>query len=90
MLDLGLYPTVSLPTQITKCTATLIDNILVSQNMVERYDCNVLLDDISDHLPSLLSLKRMNTSKIEPIMITGRDTRERNMKALVRELLTGQ
>ena len=35
ILDLGLYPTVSRPTCITKNTATLIDNILISQSMVE-------------------------------------------------------
>ena len=36
ILDLGLYPIVSHPTHITKSSATLIDNILISQNMVEN------------------------------------------------------
>ena len=86
ILDLGLYPTVSRPTCITKSTATLIDNILISQNMVEKYSCNVVLDDISDHLPSILSLRGLNTDKTEPLTISSRDTRERNMQALTREL----
>ena len=70
ILALELYPTVSCPTRVTKSTATLIDNILISQNMVERYSCNVVLDDISDHLPRVLSLKGLNTAKTEPIKIT--------------------
>ena len=86
ILDLGLYPTVSRPTRITKSSATLIDNILVSQNLIEKFTCNVILDDISDHLPTALSLTDMNLAKTEPLTVTSRDTRERNMKALIREL----
>ena len=69
ILDLGLYPTVSRPTCITKSTATLIDNILVSQNLIEKLTCNVILDDISDHLPTILSLRGMNLAKSEPLTI---------------------
>ena len=87
ILDLDLYPTVSRPTHVTKSTATLIHNILISQNMVEKYSCNVVLDGISDHLPSVLSLEGLNTAKIEPIKITSRDTRECNIQALTRELM---
>ena len=55
--------------------------------MVEKYSCNVVLDDISDHLPSVLSLEGLNTAKTEPIKITSRDTREHNIQALMRELM---
>ena len=54
--------------------------------MVENYSFNVVLDDISDHLPSTLSLKGLNSAKTEPIKINSRDTRERNVQALTREL----
>ena len=54
--------------------------------MVENYSCNVVLDDISDHLPSVLSLEGLNMAKTEPIKITSRDTRECNIQALMREL----
>ena len=86
ILDLGLYPTVSRPTHITKNTATLIDNIVVSQSLIEKCTSNVVLDDISDHLPTVLSLIGMNLAKSEPITVMSRDMRERNLKALVREL----
>ena len=44
--------------------------------MVENYSCNIMLDDISDHLPSILSLKGLKSAKTEPIEITSWDTRE--------------
>ena len=87
ILDLELYPTEGWPIRVMKSTATLIDNILISQNMVEKYSCNVVLDDISDHLPSDLALEGLNTAKTETIKITSRDTRERNIQALTRELM---
>ena len=86
ILDLGLYPTVSRPTRITKNSATLIDNILVSQSLIEKFKSNVVLDDISDHLPTVISLTDMNLAKSEPLTVKSRDTRERNLKALVGEL----
>ena len=76
ILDLGLYPTVSRPTHITKNTATLIDNILVSQSLIEKFTSNVVLDDISDHLPTVLSLRGINLAKSEPLTVTSRDMRE--------------
>ena len=86
ILDLGLYPTVSRPTSITKNTATLIDNILVSQSLIEKFTSNVILDDISDHLPTILFLVDMNLAKSEPLIVMSRDTREHNLKSPEREL----
>ena len=62
-LDFGMIPTVTRPTRITKTTATLIDNILVSQNLCGTYVSNILVNDISDHLPSICVLKNLTTSK---------------------------
>ena len=88
LLDIGLYPTISRLTRITKTTATLFDNLLISQNMVENYESNVILDDISDHLPCYLSLKNQNVAEKRSTQITSRDTREKNMKTLANELST--
>ena len=68
-LDFGMIPTVTRPTQITKTTATLIDNILVSQNLCGRYISNILVNDTSDHLPSICVFKNLITSKKEPVVI---------------------
>ena len=81
-LALNLIPTITRPTRITKNTATLIDNIFISQHWLSNYDSGVLIDDISDHLPSITMVKSLKVSKKEPITITSRDTRQRNVTAL--------
>ena len=63
-------------------TATLIDNIFISQAWLENFECGVLVDDMSDHLPSMVSIKNLKVNKKEPVQITSRDTRPRNVKAL--------
>ena len=87
-LDFGMIPTVTRPTRITKTTATLIDNILVSQNLCGRYVSNILVNDTSDHLPSICVLKNLTTSKKEPVVIKTRDKRAKNMVNLREKLLT--
>ena len=36
-LDSGMMPVITRPTRITKSSATLIDNIIISQNFCGRY-----------------------------------------------------
>ena len=74
-LSLGLVPTITRPTRITRNTATLIDNIFISQTWLQNFDCEILVDDMSDHLPSIVSIKGLKTNKKESIRITSRDTR---------------
>ena len=85
-LDFGLVPTITRPTRITHSSATLIDNIIVSQNLCGRYASSVLINDISDHLPTACIIPSLIASKKGPIAITSRDTRPKNMKALKQEL----
>ena len=85
-LDLGLISTITWPTRQTKTTATLIDNIIWSQNVCGNYQSNVLIDDISDHLPRVIILKSLRTSKAEPVTITSWDIRLKELKALVSHL----
>ena len=79
-LSLGLVPTITRPTRIMRNTTTLIDNIFVSQTWLENFECGVLVDDMSDHLPSIVSIKGLKTNKKELIRITSRDTK--NVRAL--------
>ena len=81
-LSLNLIPTITRPTRITRSTATLIDNIFISQHWLSNYDSGILVDDISDHLPSITVVKNLKVSKTEPITITSRDTRQKNVTAL--------
>ena len=85
-LDFDLVPTITRPTRITHSLATLIDNIIVSQNLCGRYASSVLINDISDHLPTACIIPSLIASKKGPIAITSRETRPKNMKALKRQL----
>ena len=50
----GLIPSIMIPTRVTKNTATLIDNIFVSQD-INNIMSTVLECDISDHYPCILN-----------------------------------
>ena len=81
-LDFNLIPTITRPTRITRNSATLIDNIMVSQSLCGRYTSGILVDDISDHMPTICVIKSLKGAGKDPVQITSRDTRPRNMAAL--------
>ena len=81
-LDFNLIPTITRPTRVTRNSATLIDNILVSQSLCGRYDSGILVDDISDHMPTVCVIKFLKGAGKDPVQIKSRDTRPRNMAAL--------
>ena len=58
MMDSGLLPTITRPTRITKNSATLIDNIFVTEELHKNFDSLLIVDDMSDHLPALALLKQ--------------------------------
>ena len=72
LLNSDLWPVITKPTRITKNSATLIDNILVSPNIYGSYQCGIMLEDLSDHLPCLLVAKNLKLERKEPIVITSR------------------
>ena len=69
-LDFNMIPTITRPTRITKNSATLIDNILVSQSLCGNYDSGILVDDISDHMPSICVIRSLKGVGKDPIQIT--------------------
>ena len=87
-LDFGLIPTITRPTRITNSTATLIDNIIVSQNLCGSYVSSILVNDTSDHLPTVCVLSSLMTAKREPMVVKSRDTRVQNMNSLKGNLQT--
>ena len=56
-IDSGLLPVISRPTRIMKSSTTLIDNIFISQDLMNDYHCGLLINDLSDHLPCLLLIE---------------------------------
>ena len=85
-LEFGLIPTITRPSRITQSTATLIDNIIVSQNLCGSFVSSVLISDISDHLPTACVIPTLVTSQKGPVAIMPRDTRPRNMVAMKKQL----
>ena len=62
-LDLDLFPVITRLTRITHTSATLIDNIFLDSRLTGQTVNKILVDDISDHLPSVLILENLNPSK---------------------------
>ena len=85
-LEQELVPTITRPTCITKNSATLIDNILVSQKFCGRFESNILIDNISDHLPTVLVLRDMYTNRKDKVQIKSRDMHQSAIGAAVRYL----
>ena len=63
ILDHNLLPTITKPTRISKTSATLIDNILLSKKLQPEYESLIIIEDLSDHLPCLVSLKNFQQVK---------------------------
>ena len=85
-LDFNLIPTITRPTRVTRNSATLTDNIMVSQSLCGRYASGILVDDISDHMPTICVIPSLKGAGKDPVQIKSRDTRPRNMAALKRHL----
>ena len=87
-LDFNLIPTITRPTRVTKNSATLIDNIMISQSLCGRYSSGILVDDISDHMPTICIIRALKGVSKDPVQIKSRDTRPRNMATLKSRLHT--
>ena len=58
MINSKQWPTITRPTRITQRSVTLIDNIFISSKLHQNFNCMVILDDISNQLPTLVLLKQ--------------------------------
>ena len=85
-LDHDMWPVITKPTCITRSTATLIDNIIVSSEIYSSYLCGILIDDLSDHLPCLLVARNIKLSKKEIPSITSRKVTPKTISRM-KELL---
>ena len=78
--NLSLYPTITRPSRITHHSATLIDNIYVSDQLHHFFDSMLLINDISDHLPTLALLKQTKLLKQEPLIYDSRCLNDAKLK----------
>ena len=68
LLDNDMLPAITRPTRITHSTATLIDNVFVSNQLYRDFKLAITLNDMSDHMPLLTLLKQtkfMNKANLE-------------------------
>ena len=72
IINNGLLPTITQPTRITQQTATLIDNILISEVSQQNFDSAILIHDMSDHLPILALMKQTKIANKNPIEFNSR------------------
>ena len=75
----NLVPGIMRPTRITNTSATIIDNIFVSDTYVPMTRSQIIIDDISDHLPTCVILENINIGVKERKKII---TRKMSKKAI--------
>ena len=88
MLDRNIIPCITKPTQITKSTATLIDNVYLSDQLSKKYDAYILLEDLSDHLPCLVSCSYGSKLCIDDLIIKHRKINDDTISNVKSELDT--
>ena len=71
-IERDLTPCITKPTRVTNRTATLIDNILVSNRLQYNYTPYVVVDDLSDHYPALVVLNNIEQCKKDKVKIAKR------------------
>lgn len=76
-LDQNYLPTITRPTRITNKTATLIDNIIINNRLEQYQKSCILISDLSDHFPCLLTLKGINKTKNESTWVTRRQINDK-------------
>ena len=74
-----MYPTITKPTRICYTTATLLDNLIVSAGLYDKYDSQILICDISDHLHCILTLHDRILERKGPLQIICRKLDENNL-----------
>ena len=70
--DENLFPAITRPSRITQTSATLIDNVFLSEILYRQFDSALLIRDISDHLPSLVLIKQTKLMDKTPIEFKSR------------------
>ena len=81
-LDSDLMPTITRPTRVTQKSATLIDNVFITKKLQNNFVSSILIDDISDHFPSIVFLQNQKICKKEPLKIQTREINDAKITEL--------
>ena len=86
-LAAGLTPTINKPTRITHSSATLIDNIYISNGLCDDTTSAILLSDISDHFPCLCLIGNNRIpDKRNPLVFKARKLSNESMQNISNDL----
>ena len=85
-LDNDMMPTITRRTRVTRTSTTLIDNVMVSKKLHAHYNSLILIDDISDHFPSLVFLHNQKCAKKEAKKIHTREINDTKISQIKNEL----
>ena len=86
MLQLNMLPTITRPMRITSNSATLIDNIFISAKLQWSFDSCVIVNDMSDHLPTLMLLKQTKLVDKSPLVYRSRKLTEEKIQSIKEKL----
>ena len=76
LLSNKLLPTITRPSRITQQSATLIDNIFISEMLQRNFDSAIIINDMSDHHPTVALLKQTKFTNKSPIEFQSRKLNE--------------
>ena len=85
-LDHSLLPVITKPTRISRTSATLIDNIIISDKLQLNYTSNILISNLSDHLPCYVEIKEFYAGKKEANKIKKRKLNNQNLNKIKLEI----
>ena len=80
--NISLVPSITRPTRITTSSATLIDNIFVNSDFVRSLKSQILINDISDHLPICTVIENVNIGLKEKKKIVTRKLTKGKLKLI--------
>ena len=82
----NMFPTISKPTRITTKSATLIDNIFVSLKLQQNLESQIIIEDMSDHMPCMITLFNQRKCNKESKKITSRPLTDKNIQKINQDL----
>ena len=86
IIEYNLFPCITGPTRVTNASATLIDNVYISAGLSKNYDSKILIEDISDHLPCLVSCSKHGKKYREPLKFSCRNFKDQDYGMIIDEM----
>ena len=84
--EINIIPTILKPTRITHSSASLIDNIFLSNCIHESAHSWIIIEDTSDHLPCLTSIEGINVDASAEIFVTKRSLTKKTIEKIKQDL----